>query len=330
MIVIQGALEAGQAIMVNTPLIDYPIPQNYSVQTVTQEFAVVQEGYKKPDRNAGHPTLGGKFIEQSSISSLGGGVIKFTNKYLLSGSLAQGETTTAEGGFSNIPESYNNVEIENMVVNFPAFRLDTFTFIEKLQLGYKRGTRTLFTPQELIRTGQNFIARDAFSKSVPVVKTTKIVSSTGSNTTEGSIDNIPNGVNFRHPSGYLIRHRNQSQQIGGNEAFKVTLAGEEIVKARMIKFVEENGATTGTFDRYFQDDRLKPDKVINVGYEALDSLAKVEGTPLTVDYVSDNTSPSLTAYAALIGRNTMVPFEKKTEPFEGDFSIETSYTCAYQ
>lgn len=182
-------------LMVGTPKYTYPIPDNYDVYLVHQDFVIRSTSFTDPVLGSGMPNGGGHLAQQTNVRTLKGGLIRYTNIYAFNF------------------RGYKKVTEQNESVAFPAFKADHFIYKEHYRIAWKphreliTDTRTsggreymslgdyITKPprtQSEYRGGKQMIFRDAFNLLVPVEVTETIeTESTSKSATGGQIGDLP-------------------------------------------------------------------------------------------------------------------------------------------
>jgi hypothetical protein len=172
-------------LMVGTPKYTYPIPDNYNVYLVHQDFVIRSTSFTDPVLGSGMPNGGGHLAQQTNVRTLKGGLLRYTNIYAFNF------------------RGYKRVTEQNESVSFPAFKADHFTYKEHYRIDWKPArevtdegfgeykNRPPRTVSEY-RGGKEMIFRDAFNMLVPVEVTETIeTESTSKSATGGQIGDLP-------------------------------------------------------------------------------------------------------------------------------------------
>jgi len=183
-----------QPLMIGTAKYTYPIPDNYDVYLLHQDFVVRAEYFTDPVLGSTLPNNGGGHLsQQTNVKTLKGGLIKYTNIYAFN--------------FNN----YKKVTEQSESVSFPAFKADHFVYKEHYRLDWKPFRRPVTRringiertvlggyeerePRTLseYRGGKDMTFREAFSLLVPVEVTETIeTNSTSKGSTSGEIGDLP-------------------------------------------------------------------------------------------------------------------------------------------
>jgi len=282
-----------QPLMVGTAKYTYPIPDNYDVYLLNQDFVVRAEYFTDPVLGSGLPNGGGHLAQQTNVRTLKGGLIRFTNIYAFN--------------FNN----YKKVTEQSESVSFPAFKADHFTYKEHYRLdwkpereivpstvgsGYELGEYIKRQPKTIseYRGGKDMTFREAFSLLVPVQVTETIeTNSTSKSSTSGEIGDLPDhevpqdspmiSPELLERMKKELEKRDTKYRFGDplprsaykqfTEKFQVFIDLEKQLSIKLEKFSEENKVTAENFKNE-KGIKLKTDLSPDFRKEALGSYGK--------------------------------------------------------
>jgi hypothetical protein len=299
-VIIDGDLTSPVAI--GTSNKSYPIKANYDVYLESQEYAVHFDAYEDPE-------LSGTFVSRSAVSSMGGGILKYTDTHLLNAS------------------SYEEVEMITEAVTFPAIILDRARYIELASLGYERGNSHVWYTYQFKKSADNLMVRPSFTMNVKIQKTKKLKGSGGPSPTSSRTIQMGRAKITLHGIS-------REDEAPKDEPFKITKPRRLQIEALQEKHRFENRLTLEGFKSTYVDETnpwiRAPDRVASRGSTIDQLTAPYTSGSIEVDHVSENTTPNSEKYMGLIGQKTFIPKPKEIQHFMGKYYFETSYLTEYK
>lgn len=280
----------------------YPIKANYDVYLESQEYAVQQSAYEDPE-------ISETFVSRSAVSSIGGGIVKYTDTHLLNAS------------------SYEEVELITEAVTFPAIIIDRARYIELASLGYERGNSHVWYTYQFKKSVENLMVRPSFTMNVKIQKTKKLKTGGGQGPTSSRTIRMGRAK-------ITINGISREEEERKDQAFKILKPRRLQIEALQEKHRFENRLTLEGFKSTYVDETnpwiRAPDRVAS-HKSTIDNLtAPYTGGNIEVDHVSENTTPNSEVYMGLIGQNKFIPKPKEKQHFMGEYYFETSYLTEYK